>query len=147
MSKVINDLLVVLGVIFTIIGAIASVVAVLPDSWKKGSLVEQSQVGVASAIAPSGFTVSQRVVPRVSKNSKFSLAVHESLLLETSSGTDTISLVNTFGIHIILVLNGVSNNVWIGDHIKTSDDGCFVWPISGANWRYKWEFEYHCDKK
>ncbi len=151
------DIFAIVGAIFTVIGSTASVIAILPDTWKKDTVIEQSQIQVANAIAPDGYAVAHSKVTVVKKNTVFWLDTGEGLLLERTQGQDTIALAEFsggFNPHpgfIPLYLNGVRHDIKIGEQIKTSDSECFVWPISRAGLTTyitrggQWDFEYHCN--
>ncbi|MEI9993438.1 MAG: hypothetical protein WDM91_02490 [Rhizomicrobium sp.] len=143
---------------FAIAGAAATVLATclivldhLPSRWTRGGVIDDTRTGIAKAIAPAGANLLLNDLVRVRKNSAFGLDDNESIVLETASGGDTVSLEPFYG-DLNLVVNGVRSTITIGQHVRTGDPGCFVWntsrktsPLSLFDGEPEWSFEYRCN--
>lgn len=147
------EIISIIGVVATVIGAVAGVIEIFPMSSKGSRDAERPQPSSASAVAPS---VRNGAVV-IKKNTTFSLTPGQGVLLQRDRGEDAFALSELpsgrAGPGLIRVfLKGKQHDIALGETVATSDSGCFVWIISEAGIMEEltksalWIFEYHCNR-
>ena len=145
----------IIGAVATVIGTVASVIAIGHGFLKEDGGTEKARL--RSANVANGPGVSRHGSAVVAKNTRFSLAVGQGILLQRDRGEDAFALSELPngrvrpGI-IRVYFNGMRKDIALGETVATSDDGCFVWIVSEASLMEEitrsaqWIFEYHCNR-
>jgi hypothetical protein len=148
------DKFAVITTVAGVIAALAGVIAVIPASWTGGSRIENPQLTPTNVVAPSPGDISRGGTVVIKKNSRFSLARGQGVLLQREGGGDTFALSESGRVRpgiIRVFANGIRKDIAVGETIATHDSGCLVWIVSEASLMEElkgsadWIFEYHCN--